>query len=323
MVSVIVPVYNAEKSLEKCISSILEQTYRDVELILVDDGSTDQSGKICEFWKRKDDRIECFYQDNSGVSAARNLGLEKCKGQYIMFVDADDFIDAGCCSKLVEIIEGKNVDIVFCEHRKVFEDGASIISGNNSGKVSIISCGEFEYYGFKERRAIWGALYKSEIIQQLKFPEKIAIGEDALFLINAINRASYITYYDAPLYNYVIQNESAYFGKFNKRKMTEIDAWIDICKQCKYEQARRSADAACAETAISMLGRYAGDSEFKKEDTDRLIGVFKSKQAQLIQYDRIKNRSTLKHILYGLCPHIFVMYWGWKNGKRRRNRDTV
>lgn len=322
--SIIVPVYNAEKTLNDCIESTMKQTYKNIELILVDDGSTDRSHEICLSWVGKSYQIKYYRQDNSGVSAARNLGLQNARGRYISFVDADDSIESTFCEKMAEIIESQKADVVFCEHKSIYESGKHEISGHDTGKLLKIPTSEYEYDGEKGRRAVWGAVFKSELLKEITFPMKIAVGEDALFLSKVIKRSKYIVYYDSPLYNYRLQTESAYFGRYTPAKGTEIDAWLQISEVFDNDSLSKiSADAMCAETAITMLGRYAGDTGFKRECVSRLINIYQSKKAFLIQYDRIKNRSTLKHILYGLCPHIFVMYWGWKNGKRRRNRDTV
>lgn len=324
LISVIVPVYNAEKYLDRCINSIIKQTYENIELILIDDGSTDQSYAICLGWEEKDCRVKVYHQKNSGVSAARNRALLSVQGRYIAFVDADDYLEPNYCEKMGGIIQESNADVVFCEHHQIFEDGSNVISGGNSGRVEKISSKEFEYYGKRERRAVWGAIYKVDILGKLKFPEDIAIGEDALFLAMVVKQANTIAYYDNSMYNYVIQKESAYYGKFTEKKNTEIDAWLQICKVFDWDSVTRlSAEAMCAETAACMLGRYAGDAGFESKYINRLVHVYRSKLPRLIQYDQQKKRKTFKHILYGLFPHIFVKYWGWKNEKKRRNCNVV
>lgn len=324
LVSVIVPVYNAEKYLDRCINSIIKQTYENIELLLIDDGSTDQSSEICIAWKNKDSRVRFFHQENAGVSSARNLGLTNATGDYITFVDADDYIELDFCEKMVAVIQQSNAEIVFCEHRKIFEDGTRRFTGSNSNSIKTISRIEFEYYGSKERRVVWGAIYLASLLKELKFSTGIAIGEDALFLANAIQKADKITYYDTILYNYRIQNESAYYGSFSVRKYTEIDAWLKICEVFERRSITRlSAEALCADTAIIMLVRYTGDIGFEGKYINRLIHVYRRKLPLLIQYDFWKKRNSFKHILYGLLPHIFVKYWGWKNEKKRRNCNTV
>lgn len=324
IVSIIVPVYNADKFLDKCINSITEQTYQDFELLLVDDGSKDQSSAICLAWMDKDPRVKFYHQKNAGVSAARNRALMNAVGQYVTFVDADDYLEPNFCEKMIDVIQQSGADIVFCEHRQIFEDGRIHISGSDNGSVETISEKEFEYYGLKGRRAVWGALYKRNILRGMRFPDGIAIGEDALFLAKAIRKAENISYYGKPLYNYLIQNESAYYGSFSMNKFTEIDAWLLISKVFEPGSITQlSADALCADTSMTMLGRYAGDAGFESKYINRLIHVYRSKLPRLIQYDHKKKRRTFKHILYGLFPHVFVKYWGWKNEKKHRHSNIV
>lgn len=322
--TIIVPVFNAEKYIDECIGSVVKQTYQNIELILVDDGSTDCSGEKCKLWKENDKRIKYLYQGNEGVSAARNLGLKHANGDYIAFVDADDTIDTCFCKRMLEIVNKGEIDIVFCEHCSFSLKGEIEVSGKNTSSVVEIDSNQYEYDGRKGRRAVWAAAYKRNILQGLKFPSEIAVGEDALFLAKAIKASKRIAYYDIPLYNYRIQSKSAYYGSFSVSKYTEIDAWLRISEI--FEPAsitRLSAEAVCADTSLTMLGRYAGDAGFESKYINRLIRVYRSKLPQLIQYDHQKNRNTFKHILYGLFPHIFVEYWGWKNEKKRRDCNAV
>lgn len=318
--SIIVPVYNAEQFLEICIKSIVEQTYHKIELLLVDDGSTDRSADICAAWMSKDERIRYFRQKNAGVSAARNLGLEKATGELIAFVDADDYIDLSFCNEMQRFFCDKKLDLAFCERRDIYPSSKVLITGNNSSKFVKIPSIEYEYDGYKERRAVWGAVYRREILSGLQFPNEIFVGEDALFLANAIKASQHIIYYDKALYNYRIQKESAYFGTFTPQKATEIDAWIHISEVFeKNSIARLSAEALCADTATTMLARYAGDIGFEKVYINKIIRVYRNKFSKLIWYDYKKSRKFTKHILYGLFPHVFLKYWEWKNEKNRNS----
>ena len=129
-VSVIVPVYNSEKYLNRCVDSILNQTYRSIELILVDDGSPDNSGRICDEYAEKDSRVRVIHKANAGVSAARNSGLEVASGDYATFVDSDDYIEPDMYSDMMEKVNQYNCDVVMCDCVKDFPDRSEIYSHN-------------------------------------------------------------------------------------------------------------------------------------------------------------------------------------------------
>ena len=181
VVSIIVPVYNAEKFLNRCIDSILAQTYTDWELLLIDDGSKDASGRICDEYATKDERIRVFHKENGGVSSARNLGLDHAQGEWITFVDSDDYIE----ENFLKSFEGNlDADLVV---------GNAVLI-NNENRMSIIDVGLSEgLYPFPSKsissilsksiiRVPWGKLYKKECIGSLRFDIKMKIGEDNHFV---------------------------------------------------------------------------------------------------------------------------------------------
>lgn len=135
MVSIIVPIYNVEQYISKCIESILAQTYRDFELILVDDGSTDMCGKICDEYAKQDSRVHVIHQENKGVSAARNAGISLAKGEYIMFVDSDDFITENMLEKMHDCIAESGSDIAICGINN-FLDGAETEDKSQMNDIS-------------------------------------------------------------------------------------------------------------------------------------------------------------------------------------------
>lgn len=324
LISIIVPVYNAEENLDRCISSIIGQTYQNMELILINDGSTDYSGEICAAWMNKDSRIKYCYQDNSGVSEARNLGMKYATGSYIAFVDSDDYIETSFCEKMIEKLIESKADIIFCERKNYYSDGRMIATGDNSHKLLTVPSEEYEYYGYKERRSVWGAVYRVDVLKNLKFSKRLAVGEDALFLAHAIQKSKLLAYYDEPLYYYTIQNESAYFGKFTEQKNTEIAAWIQICDAIKNNGiTKMSAVATCATVATTMLARYAGDPNFDRRYIGELISIYRKRLPQLLQYDRLKKRKVIKHIVFGCVPHIVIKYWESRNEKERRHCDII
>ena len=199
MVSIIVPVYNAEKYLKRCLESIINQTYKNIEVILVDDGSVDKSPEICDEYKELDNRIKVIHKVNGGASSARNMGLDAVKGEFVCFVDSDDWIEKNMIEVLVKKIKEHNVDIVRCDtyelDNQVKEDWIktrekiidNILNGNISAYVYLL-------------------MIKSEIIKDVRFDEKILLMEDTFFLLNVILKESKIIFLKEKLYHYEMNN---------------------------------------------------------------------------------------------------------------------
>lgn len=205
-VSIIVPVYNSENTLERCISSLLNQTYKDYELLIINDGSTDRSAEICDSYATKDDRIKVFHKQNGGVSSARNQGLDNVSGKWVTFVDSDDWVDELYIETLVE--SSSCVDLVL--------GYATLVNYPNRQQVCrqemVIKSDEY-YKLFSEcdlgvRTAPWNKLFKFQIIHDndIRFPLGVPIGEDAVFLytfllysenVNSINSRHYYYLYDS------------------------------------------------------------------------------------------------------------------------------
>ena len=184
-ISVIVPVYNAEKYLHRCIDSILAQTYTDFELLLIDDGSKDKSGEICDEYARKDTRVRVFHQENGGVSSARNLGLDNAKGEWITFVDSDDYIE----ENFLKSFEG-NLDADLVIGNMVEPRGrGDIIKTLPCGYYSSIRSalkGQLQCLGLQ---APWGKLFRNASLGNLRFDERMRVSEDTQFVYVYMSKA--------------------------------------------------------------------------------------------------------------------------------------
>lgn len=232
-VSIIVPVYNVEKYLNVCMEGLINQTYKDIEIILINDGSTDSSEEICNILSKKDSRIKVYNQKNRGVSFARNLGLEKAIGEYICFVDPDDYVEYNMIEILVDFAEKSNKDLVICgyyfEHRYLDKDK------NIKFSRYAIKCEEKNYKNKSEIKEdlvklwdnalmynIWNKLYKSEIIKSngIRFIE-YSMGEDLEFNKNYLTFCNNIYVTSKCLYHYVREREGAATQKY-------VKGWFDI-----------------------------------------------------------------------------------------------
>lgn len=226
-VSIIVPVYNAEKYLSHCIESLSNQTYKNIEIILVNDGSTDDSLKICEKYAEKDNRIRLHNIKNSGVSTARNIGIGIATGTYITFVDSDDWAEPNMLEFAVTKIKETESDIVIWSCFKNYY--------NNELRISMIPGGDKVFEGSKDilylksihamygeekitdsvsTGSVWCKLYRKEIITRnnLKFNTYLTRAQDTVFSINAFKYANKISYFDKNLYHYRINNSSTTSG---------------------------------------------------------------------------------------------------------------
>ena len=273
--SVIVPVYNVEKYLQACIDSITNQVYPDFELILVDDGSTDQSGRICDEYARMDERILVIHQRNKGVSAARNAGIRKAKGSYIGFVDADDLLDPRMYDLLMRAARKSDADVVACgigefDSRTsvaAFNEDTSQIKYRSLGKKALIK-DLFMKPGLL-RRNCFNKVFKSDLVKGLRFSEEMKIWEDFEFLVQAYTseyceRATFISpnlYYYRMTENSATHNSNSYsfkgrekqyrqkiyaaLGKSEKKvKALAIEFFLDACIQhinwCKTKSGNKA-----------------------------------------------------------------------------------
>ena len=208
LVSVIVPIYNVEKYLNKCIESIINQTYKNLEIILIDDGSTDKSGKICDRFEKKDNRIKVIHQKNAGVSSARNTGIDSADGLWIAFIDSDDWVEENYIKNLIENTS-KDVDVVQCGYYRIVEEKKEQI--NCAGKLEIKNADEF-LNGCLNPQTAYGLCHmkiiRKSIINDIRFNEKIVVCEDALFNIQISRNMKYFKMIKQPLYNYRINRDS-------------------------------------------------------------------------------------------------------------------
>lgn len=218
--SIIIPVYNVEKFLRKCLDAIVEQKFSDYEVILIDDGSQDKSGEICDVYAEKYEKITVYHIENHGVSHARNIGLQMAKGKYIWFIDSDDFIESNALYNICEELKKKQEPDLL-----VFD--ANVRDQENNIK-QVITCDELrkQNMNFQNDReliymntALWNKIYKRQIIseKQLIFSENITIAEDLLFNYIYILECRNVEYEKKVLYNYIQRKNSAMQGAGRNR----------------------------------------------------------------------------------------------------------
>lgn len=223
-VSVIVPIYNVEKYLIRCIESIINQTYENMEIILVDDGSRDRCAYICDEYLKKDKRVKVIHKKNGGLSDARNAGLEIATGEYIGFVDSDDYISIDMYEKLMSLIELYDADIASCAVKKIYE--------NESNFQKYKKCGDIKVYTNEEalksliqeqsiKQTVWNKVYKKSVIKDIKF-EVGKIHEDEYWTYQILGNAKKIAHTEYQMYYYLQREGSIMSEQYSEKRLNSI-----------------------------------------------------------------------------------------------------
>lgn len=237
MVSIIVPVYNCIASLVWCVHSILHQTYTDYELFLVDDGSTDGSGKLCDRFAAEDDRIRVIHKPNGGVSSARNAGIDAATGGYITFCDSDDYLEPDYLETLVQTAKS-NPDCghIWCCFQTVTGYQKENAAPNYTSTKSLLCYTLQDYMSLHEMwldAEPWNKLYRTDIVQtaKVRFPEDLSLGEDWLFNLAYIDASANekIVVVTEPLYNYIRGNDESLDSKYRKDLLDIYRRLNDTC----------------------------------------------------------------------------------------------
>ena len=218
MISIIVPVYNCDDTIEKCVSSIQKQTYSDLELILVDDGSTDDSGRLCDQFGASDARIRVIHKENGGVSSARNAGLDAAQGDYILFCDSDDYAELAWCSKLVSAAQSSPNAFPICNYFRNTSSGETINYEQQCDALDaqIASKDFFKLYQLELIGTPWNKIYRRDILSEkhVRFRADLSLGEDLIFNLEYMKFLDGFTYINEPLYHYNLGNGQSLSAKY-------------------------------------------------------------------------------------------------------------
>ncbi len=210
LVSIIIPVYNVEKYLNRCVESVVNQIYKNIEIILVDDGSPDSCGKMCDEWGKKDLRIKVIHKKNGGLSDARNFGLKIATGEYVLFVDSDDWISTSMVKDMVENMEKNNVDMVICQFYLAYANGKKICKYNNIIENQIFDVRQTIKLLLDDKiitNHIWRKLYKRRLLYSNCFP--IGMNYEDIYVMPKLIFSCKKIYYTNNPYYYYFQNQNS------------------------------------------------------------------------------------------------------------------
>ena len=230
LISVIIPVYNVEEYLPYCIDSIIQQTYRNLEILLIDDGSTDCSGSICEKYALSDKRIKVVHKENGGLSDARNKGLDICNGDYVSFVDADDYVGNDYIERLYSAICDSHAEIAVCDTYKFYDEGKLLNTIPQKGSKLLFSNIEALEDALYRRNLTFyanGKLYKKELFREIRFPYD-RLFEDLYTTYKVIYQANLVIYLPFSIYFYRQRTGSIINSSFQKKRLESVKACYEI-----------------------------------------------------------------------------------------------
>lgn len=309
LISVIIPVYNPGKHLYKCLDSVINQTYSNLEIILIDDGSIDGSSELCDLYKKKDDRIVCIHKGNEGVSSARNLGLEIAKGDYYHFLDSDDYLELNTYEYLVSLIQEHGCDAVTFEYYITYE------------AKEIVHCVSEELYGMANREETLIALmrgkmlccdkfYSKKLVEGLKFRNDIHRGEDTLFAAYALERADKVWFDKKPLYHYVQSEDSACRGRFRESQLTVLqlyDAYNPLFE--RYKRMESYFLLFMQDILISLYyDIWADENSFTySKGKKEIYNMTSTYYRKVNQTGLVSNKQKIKFRLFNVNPDLFCV----------------
>ncbi|WP_066633812.1 glycosyltransferase [Desulfolucanica intricata] len=303
IISIVVPVYNVEQYLDRCVNSLINQTFKDIEIILVDDGSTDNSPKLCDEYARQDNRIKVIHKKNGGLSDSRNMGIHYAKGEYILFVDSDDYIENDTCEKFANIVSEQEVDIVIGGAKKITSSEVKKMLPSTSLYNSVLSGSDYLKHELKHNCAKMAAclnLYRRKFLLENNLFFKIGLlHEDEQWTPRVFLAASKVLVSDNCFYNYVIREDSITKTKDFSKNAIHI---VSIVAE------------------LSDFYEKLDDKELKNLLKDYLIGIYlfayrkgdlckHGKKYTFKKYVLINSRSfsnRIKAIIFLISPKLYT-----------------
>lgn len=311
MISVIVPIYNVEKYLSKCIESIISQTYKNIEIILVDDGSPDNCGIICDKYAQRDARIVVIHKENGGLSSARNAGLDVAKGDFIGFVDSDDWIEPTMYEEMLELMQSKNLDVVECGINLVSEAGITAYPSKNtiviSGKEALklhLSPKDLSNQNLP-RTAVWSKLFRKSFWLSNRFPVG-KIHEDYLLTCQVLYESEKVGLLRKGLLNHLVDNPNSIVNtRFNKNdlyKEKQLNYRIEYLKSHGETELVNLAMISYYCYLVSAIWRCDQNGLSEKNE---FINKIKKDYPIILQLNiPLKRRIDLTFIYY--CPILYL-----------------
>jgi len=306
LISIIVPVYNVESYLERCIDSIINQRHKNLEIILINDGSTDSSGKICDDYAKNDDRIKVYHIKNGGSSIARNYGIERSSGEYIGFVDSDDWIKPEMYHELIKFALKHKLKVVECSHIKASDVKLKNNLENNEirGKIESRDIALKRIINNK-RFAVWRRLYHKSVIENRYFIKNI-LHQDVYYTVDILNEVNQIGFIENKYYVYNLENPNSVIrSNYSIKKLNSIHAGNYVVNNTK--QYNREIRSAAKQYLFEFLTSHY-NSLYKNPDLDVNFAHRNKIKATIKKYHSLKDFDFYSFVIIYVPSKLYNLF---------------
>lgn len=317
MISIIIPVYNTAAYLERCLQSVLEQNVDNIEIILVNDGSTDDSPKICNAYHCNHPEIKVIHQENSGLALSRKKGIENASGEYVLMLDSDDWLEKGSIEVLLMQVQESKKDIICFQYKKVNSFGKVIDYSGRKMKEEYLDCKKLEdiiYHIYVSGNISMGAVIKlvrKEILEKVEFKGNLAVGEEHDLTVQLLNISHEVRIIKAVLYNYYIRNNSISHSGYNEKYKNSLLNYINLKKKSieicsKYH---REIIAFYAEYEMSVLTAMCRNEKYDKDAIQILVKELRQDIWEILMAQNIKIYIKVSAVMIIYSAKIFICFF--------------
>lgn len=310
LISVIVPVYKVEKYLPACLDSLLAQTYRNFELIVVNDGSPDDCWQIMQRYAAQDARVRIFNKENGGVSSARNFGLDVARGEYIGFVDSDDLVLPQYLEWLYDALCGCGTRMSMCRYRGI-QENQSLWTVTECPAPQRITAENYSWMREWSGGHCWRMLTHRELLRDIRFDPALLYGEDTLFFVMEFLKAGSLAFLNCPLYAYLERPDSAVRQKPSLRFYTAALAWERVWQLAKEQPDpfRSTTEQRCVMSCAEVYFRLVNQPERDPEKEKTLLELASTHRRAAWKIPSEHKSQKLQALMMGYCPHLGAKVW--------------
>ena len=320
LITVVVPVYKVEKYIDRCVTSIINQSYKNLEIILVDDGSPDNCGKICDDYAKKDERIKVIHKENGGLSDARNAGINIAKGKYITFIDSDDYIKYDYVEFLYNLILKNNVKVSICSHTVLYDTGLRI--DKETEEFSVLDAKttiKRILYGDSIDISAWAKMYETTLFDDIKYP-KGRLFEDSAITCKILSNCEKIAIGSKSKYFYMIRSDSITNENFNVKKMDLITSTKEMGEYIlkKYPDLENAVNRRIMYAYLSTLSQLASSKEKHLKEQKEMMEYISRNRKKVLKDKNIPKRDRIALEVSRFGFKIYKIFWNIYRKRTKR-----